>query len=246
MCTLYPSMGPEFFLIFLEKKKRDGCSPQEKNGTIVQKKRLESAADWKGGAWMVADMAGRDFLIIDFEFTTHKKLVGKPRAFFPEIIEVGAVRMGTPELALGEEYQSFVKPRFFPRLTKECMEIAIINQEDVDGGVDLGEMLGGLNSLYQEGRTYFVAWGDSDREVLATDCKRYGLDYPFIYEDYIDLAAAYKQHYGKDRTPSLKHAVEESGIERLGWCHMALDDAKNTGLLLAHLLRDGWRPGMGV
>lgn len=39
---------------------------------------------------MVADMAGRDFLIIDFEFTTHKKLVGKPRAFFPEIIEVGA------------------------------------------------------------------------------------------------------------------------------------------------------------
>lgn len=191
---------------------------------------------------MLAELAGRDFLIIDFEFTTHKKAVGKPRAFFPEIIEVGAVQMTLPELALGSEYQTFVKPRFFPRLTKECMEIAIINQEDVDGGIDMVAMLDGLGRLYNSGQTYFVAWGDSDREVLATGCKRYGLEYPFVYDDYIDLAEAYKTHYQKPRTPSLKHAVEERGIDRLGWCHLALDDAKNTGLLLAHLLRDGWRP----
>ena len=33
----------------------------------------------------------KDFLLVDFEFTTYTKPVGRPRGFFSEIIEIGAV-----------------------------------------------------------------------------------------------------------------------------------------------------------
>ena len=35
----------------------------------------------------------RTILVADFEFTVHDAGPGRPRAFFPEVIEAGAVRM---------------------------------------------------------------------------------------------------------------------------------------------------------
>ena len=33
-----------------------------------------------------------DYLVVDFEFTFYKKPIGRPRTFFSEIIEIGAVK----------------------------------------------------------------------------------------------------------------------------------------------------------
>ncbi len=183
----------------------------------------------------------RDFLVMDFEFTTHKSMIGKPRAFFPEIIEVGAVRTAAPEFLLEETYQSFVKPRFFPRLTQECKDIAMISQADVDGGQTLEEMITALCNLYEPGKTLFVAWGEADRQVLLEQCRRYKIDYPFVEADYLDLAVAYKEFYDLPRRHSLKHAIEEREIESHGFWHMAINDAVNTAKVLQHLIAAGWR-----
>ena len=183
----------------------------------------------------------RDFLVIDFEFTTHKSMIGKPRAFFPEIIEVGAVWTTEPDFPLERTYQSFVKPKFFPRLTQECKDIAMISQDDVDGGESLEEMIAALMALYTPGKTLFVAWGEADRDVLLEQCKRYKIPYPFVVDDYLDLAIAYKEFYGLPRRHSLKHALEEQDIESHGFWHMAINDAVNTAKLLQHLLQQGWR-----
>ncbi len=182
-----------------------------------------------------------DFLVMDFEFTTHKSWVGKPRAFFPEIIEVGAVLTAAPEFSLERTYQSFVKPRFFPRLTQECKDIAMIQQTDVDGGIDLEEMIASLHRMYKPGKTFFVAWGEADRQVLQEECRRYKIDYPFVVEDYLDLAVAYRDFYQLPRRRSLKDAITEQNIESHGFWHMAINDAANTAKLLQHLLQAGWR-----
>ena len=33
------------------------------------------------------------FIVVDFEFTYYNKPVGRPNGFFPEIIEIGAVKI---------------------------------------------------------------------------------------------------------------------------------------------------------
>ena len=35
----------------------------------------------------------RSYLLVDLEFTTYNKPVGRPRGFFSEIIEIGAVKL---------------------------------------------------------------------------------------------------------------------------------------------------------
>ena len=121
---------------------------------------------------MTAQWLNRHFLIVDFEFTTHRYGPGRPRAFFPEIIEAGAVLLTPPGYEPGETYQSYVRPRFFPRLTEECRNITLIQQKDIDAGITMEKMLADLSGRYQAGQTYIVAWGNADRDVIASACLR--------------------------------------------------------------------------
>ncbi|WP_207644311.1 exonuclease domain-containing protein [Desulfolucanica intricata] len=77
----------------------------------------------------------QNFLVLDFEFTVNNQRVGRPRFFFQEIIEVGAVWLCAPNYEIELDYQAFVKPRFYSRLTDECKNITLIKQEDIDNGL---------------------------------------------------------------------------------------------------------------
>ena len=188
-------------------------------------------------------MAGdnTDFLVVDFEFTTHADNFGKPKGFFPEIIEVGAVKLSPPDYSDGRTYESFVRPRFFPKLSEFCRSIAIIEQADVDAGVDAAEMLTQLAQLYESDKTWLAAWGDSDYTVLANQCRKYGLSNHFPPERYIDLAAAYRDLCGHTHRSPLAVVLAERGIEQTGYAHTALADALNTAELLRRMLAEGWK-----
>lgn len=54
----------------------------------------------------------KKFLVVDFEFTTYERPVGRPRGFFSEIIEIGAVKLDGEPLTDCGRIQSFVKPHF--------------------------------------------------------------------------------------------------------------------------------------
>ncbi len=183
------------------------------------------------------------FLVVDFEFTTFgNKRYGMPRAFFPEIIELGAVSIHAPVYQEVNPLQTFVKPRFFPKLTKECSDLTQIYQTDVDGGISFEALLALMQEHYTPEKTWFVAWGDSDRDVLREACNRYKAQYPFLYDDYVDLAEEYKLFYQHNRTVGLKAALEERNIQAVGLTHSALDDARNTAQLFNVLLSAGWTP----
>ena len=49
----------------------------------------------------------RDFFVADFEFTQYTKRMGRPRGFFSEIIEIGAVKIDGNSLAVTGKIQNF-------------------------------------------------------------------------------------------------------------------------------------------
>ena len=180
-----------------------------------------------------------NYLVVDFEFTFYKRPVGRPQAFFPEIIEVGAVKLDENLKEYGK-LQNFVKPHFFPNHAKDAMDFCMITEKDIKKGITFSVMLEKLTDMYEADKTLFVAWGDSDYKVLAQGCERHKLDNPIREDDYLDLAEAYKFWTGTENTPSLKTAIMEMECVADGLAHTAFDDAYNTGKVLAKMLEKGW------
>lgn len=79
-------------------------------------------------------------------------------------------------------------------------------------------------------------------KVLDTACKRYKIENPIRFEDYLDLAEVYKLMKGDNYTTGLKAATEEQNVDTAGLWHTAFDDANNTGKLLKKLVENGWKP----
>lgn len=180
-----------------------------------------------------------EFLCVDFEFTV-KQSFGSPRAWFPEIIEVGAVCMNASGELDPERYSAFIKPRFYPKLTDECYGITGIRQEDIDTGIPLQEALAAMKKLAPAQETWLVAWGDADRRILGNVCYKYGLDYPYLWANYCDLAESYQAFRQLQRKASLKNAVEAMEVQKVGILHSALDDAINAGLVMQKMLGEAW------
>lgn len=185
----------------------------------------------------------RILLVADFEFTVHDAGPGRPRAFFPEVIEAGAVQLLPPNYLETQLIQTFVRPQYFPRIKQECTNITLIQQKDVDGGIGFAELLARIQESYTPGDTWLACWGDSDQKVIDYACKRYKISCPFDWSDYLDLAFEYKQFYGRDRSIGLQQAIIETEVERYGMSHLAMDDAINAARVMVHMLEAGWKPG---
>ena len=184
----------------------------------------------------------KNYLLVDFEFTNYNRLVGRPSAFFSEIIEIGAVLLDGESFKEIARYQSFVKPRFFPKQAKDSMEFCMITEKDMKKAAEFPDLVKKMAEMYKAGETYCVAWGDSDYKVLDTACKRYKIENPIKFEDDLDLAEAYKLMKGDNYTTGLKAATEEQNVDTAGLWHTAFDDANNTGKLLKKLVENGWTP----
>ena len=180
-----------------------------------------------------------NYLVVDFEFTFYKRPVGRPRAFFAEIIEIGAVKLDESLKECGK-LQNFVKPHFFPKHAKDAMDFCMITDADMKKAITFPAMLEKMSAMYEAGNTLFVAWGDADYKVLAEGCSRHKLENPVLQADYLDLAEAYKLWRGEENTPGLKTAITEMEVTADGLAHTAFDDAYNTGKVLAKMLEKGW------
>ena len=113
----------------------------------------------------------RDFFVADFEFTQYTKRMGRPRGFFSEIIEIGAVKIDGISLAVTGKIQNFVHPHFYPKQAKEGMDFCMITEKDMESAIEFGEMLEQIKALYVPGQTYFVAcsfsWPDANIQLSS-------------------------------------------------------------------------------
>jgi sporulation inhibitor KapD len=184
----------------------------------------------------------RDYLVLDLEFTQYTRPVGRPRMFFSEIIEIGAVKIDGSTHEITGHIQQFVTPRFFPKQAAESMVFCMITDADMKTAVRFHDMIAQLAAMYTPGVTYLVSWGDADYNVIAQGCDRHAVANPILRQDCIDLAAAYKKLKGNQHTTGLRKVTEELNIAAEGLWHTAHDDAANTGKILLKLLAGGWKP----
>lgn len=180
-----------------------------------------------------------NFLVVDFEFTMYRKKVGRPNGFFPEVIEMGAIKYDEAGNELAR-CMNFVKPHFYPEQAKEGMEFCLMTEKDMQSAIGFPHMLKGLADMYEAGNTLFVTWSDADYRVLEQGCKRHKLENPIMITDCLDLALAYRLYKGDDLTTGLKKATEELETGGEGLWHTAFDDAINTGRVLFKLMEKGW------
>lgn len=199
-----------------------------------------------------------DYLIvIDFESTCWND--GK-RHHDQEIIEFPAVLLNTSTGEIESEFHAYVQPQEHPVLSKFCMELTGIKQDQVDEGVPLKICLsqfckwihkiqeqkkfvfatGVLDlSTSEKNLCAFVTWSDWDLGVcLEYECKRKQLLKPTFLNSWIDLRVTYKIFYRR-KPKGLSGALKEVGIEFLGREHSGLDDSRNTALLAWKMIKDG-------
>jgi len=167
------------------------------------------------------------FLVVDFEATCEKD----QRIYPQEIIEFPSVLV---DGATGR------------------IESAFRRQEDVDGGVDLGDALllhdawlkaataGTWAGAKKGGGLAVVTWGDWDcRTLLESECRFKGIAKPPYFDRWINLRVPFEAMLGGTGQTNLQEAVREAGLEWEGRLHCGLDDARNTAHLLVELMRRG-------
>lgn len=182
------------------------------------------------------------YLIVDFEFTFYKKKIGRPQGFFPEIIEVGAVKISDNDLNSSAKLQAFVKPHFYPKQAIEAMDFCMISPADMKKALPFSTMLNKLASMYDSENTYFVTWGGNDFQVLDECCRKHQMNNPITKSSVIDISEAHRLWVHNANTLSLKAAAESLNISMDGIWHTAYDDADNTSKILCTLLKAGWTP----
>lgn len=159
----------------------------------------------------------------------------------PEIIEVGGAVLDTHTAGIGPTFSWFVKPRL-GQITGYCTELTSITQEQVDAGLTFQEAMLKLEEVQQENRTKaWASWGEWDRTMIYRQCKRESIKdrqvaYPMSYQHVnIKLVEALLRG-GKQK--SLGEALELHGMKFQGRPHRGLDDAVNTAMLFAKLMKD--------
>ena len=91
-----------------------------------------------------------NYFVIDFEFTFYKRPVGRPRGFFNEIIEAGAVLLDSGGTETGRMH-AFVKPHFYPKQAKDAYDFCMITEKEMKKAIEFPEMVRQISALYTPG-----------------------------------------------------------------------------------------------
>ncbi|XP_044975627.1 ERI1 exoribonuclease 2-like [Hordeum vulgare subsp. vulgare] len=186
------------------------------------------------------------FVVVDFEATCVKDA----RIYPQEIIEFPAVLVDGASGRIESSFRRYVRPKHHPVLTQFCRKLTGIRQEDVDGGVDLGEALW-LHDAWLKAATAgagssrrvqlaVVTWGDWDcRTMLEFECRFKGIEKPSYFDRWINLRVPFQAALGGGGRVNLEEAVRAAGLDWEGRLHCGLDDALNTARLLAEIMRRG-------
>lgn len=204
----------------------------------------------------------KDLFIIDLESTCYEderrsqkfKHEKKPKNFFSEIIEFGIVVLDTKSFTIKEEYQSFVKPILFPKLSDFCIDLTTITQEEVDKAKTLAEVIKEVKQVYQKYDCVFASWGHYDKGQIKNVCERFRVPFPFN-DDHISL----KHEHGKilmekmkkkgkreeeysrfERGVGMGRALKDYKIHLEGTHHRGIDDARNISKIATKMIQDGW------
>ena len=174
------------------------------------------------------------FLVVDLEATCSddNSIPHEQR----EIIEIGAAILDSPSFLKIDEFQSFVRPSRYPKLTQFCTNLTGIRQSQVDEAEIFSDVIERFkNWLGDRKDVLFCSWGMYDRMQFERD-----LAYHHMTLDVLEKHLNIKQYFIEvsklQYRPTLPQALSEIGLSFEGDLHRALADVSNTIILLRHCL----------
>jgi inhibitor of KinA sporulation pathway (predicted exonuclease) len=173
------------------------------------------------------------FLVIDFEATCcDKKSIPSGHM---EIIEFGVVMADGTTFQVIDEFQSFVRPIRYPRLTPFCTQLTSISQDDVDQAPTFQNAVILFKQwLYRYDGYVFCSWGDYDLNQLRQDCDFHKIPYP-INSHHLNLKKLFAEQQHLRKKPGLGEAVRLARLDFSGTHHRGIDDARNIARLLPYI-----------
>jgi 3'-5' exoribonuclease 1 len=174
----------------------------------------------------------RRIVVVDVEATCWKKGIFSRQK---ETIEIGAVQLVLHRRpSRWPEFQTFVRPRRYPRLSSFCRELTGITQEDVDAAPAFPEALRLLlDWLEPLERVVLATWSRYDLWQIDLDLEGHGL--PRLAIPVLDVK---KLAAGIVGAKSLEKTARELLPDDLSLPrHRAVADARRTALILDRLLR---------
>jgi 3'-5' exoribonuclease 1 len=175
-------------------------------------------------------------LVVDLEATCCD-LKSIPRHQM-ETIEIGAVMVSIDRLEIVDEFQIFIKPLRHPHLTKFCLELTSITQQQVDTAPTFPDAISQWQIwLSNFDRAIFGSWGDYDRKQLQQDSKHHRIDLPYpVSSHHINLKEMFGTAQGLNKRYGMAQALNLVNISLTGTHHRGIDDARNISKLLPYIL----------
>ena len=178
-------------------------------------------------------MQAEHYLVIDFEATCCDK--GTVPREQMEIIEVGAVMVDALTLRVVDEFQRFIRPTRYPKLTPFCTTLTSIQQRDVDQAPVFKEVISEFKIWLDRYRRFiFCSWGDYDLKQLRQDCAFHKIPYP-INAPHVNVKRLMAERQKLSKKPGLGEAVRLAGFKFTGTHHRGIDDARNIARLLPYI-----------
>jgi len=182
------------------------------------------------------------YVIVDFEATCEE--INAPD--YPhEIIEFPAVLVSTELQQVVDHFQAYCRPVLNPTLSRFCMELTGITQEEVDAADTFPQVLRDFEAwltkhkLGTKHKFLVVTDGPWDMgRFLYGQCKISGIPYPQFAKKWINIRKTFSNFY-KCRRFSLKLMLEHLELNFEGRPHCGLDDARNIARVLIRMMYDG-------
>jgi inhibitor of KinA sporulation pathway (predicted exonuclease) len=171
-------------------------------------------------------------IVIDLEATCWEG--DPPEGQEAEIIEIGVCVLDIPTGQRIGRQSILVKPER-SEVSPFCTELTTLTQSQVNGGVTFEHACRILRRKYRAGDRTWASYGDYDRRQFEKQCCERNILYPFgpTHINVKNLAALM---HGLPREVGMLQAMSLLELPVEGTHHRGVDDAWNTGLILAKLI----------
>ena len=173
------------------------------------------------------------FLIIDFEATCSNNTKEIPRNEM-EIIEFAGILINT-NFDILKEFTKFVKPVRHPLLTKFCIELTSITQNDVEIADEFTEIIKLFNNEMLTQQVLFLSWGNYDKDQLMQDCQFHNIKYPFDENNHINIKKMVCDYLEFKKQRGISGVLKFLNLRFEGIHHRGIDDVRNIIRILKHI-----------
>ncbi len=173
--------------------------------------------------------AHRHYLFLDLEATCALDN-GIARAE-RETIEIGAVMIDGRTHERIAEFQEYIRPVLYTRLTDFCTELTGITQAQVDAAAFFPHVFARFTAWIAGFEDVFIfSWGHFDKKQLVLDCRRHTIQYN-LPDGFLDFKNLFFKKQKLLTRMGLEATLTQVGFKFEGRAHSALSDARNTARL---------------